>query len=406
MRHSTTLAELLATIASRRAFLTRSVVLGAALPGLGSVLAACGGDDDDDAEYPAVGALRLADGAVEWSVRSPDEAYRTVIGANDAVVLIDETRVWRGERTGSRRTIAFDAADGSERWRRATGDAPTPPGPVDGQGIVVLADQDARALVGVDVLTGAEHWRVASHEAPLANSPTVAVVWNVTSPGTPSGFRGIDRLTGDERWVSDTLLLDQSGNVVARSPAAVLDEVLVVPTGATVTALDMRTGALRWQAPQLDHPDAADGIVVGTRGTTVTAIDAASGQERWTAPGRASYGDLLAVGDGVLVVMDPGGPELIAYALSSGNERWRAKLTTYRAGQVSFEPRLISGTSLVMLWEGEIAVLSTTDGTTLWSATQPFGSSQMKVVMILSMNSVGSNGDSVFVAINSRRWTD
>jgi outer membrane protein assembly factor BamB len=215
------------------------------------------------------------------------------------------------------------------------------------------------------VVTGEEHWRVESREAPLANSPTVAVVWNVAGSGAPSGFRGIDRVTGDELWVSDTLLLDQSGNQVARAPAAVLDEVLAVPTGATVTVIDMRTGAMLWQAPQIDDPVAADGTVVGTRGTngppsliTVTALDAASGQELWTAPGVPSYGDLLAVGDGVIVVMDAGG----------------------------------------MLWEGELSVLSTTDGAKLWSATQPFGSPLM--------NSVGSNGASVFVAINSLPWAD
>ena len=34
------------------------------------------------------------------------------------------------------------------------------------------------------------------------------------------------------------------------------------------------------------------------------ALDAATGQELWTAPGLPSYGGLLAVGDGVVVVQD------------------------------------------------------------------------------------------------------
>ena len=348
-------------------------------------------------EYPAAGALRIADGAVAWLACSPEEAYRTVVGASDDIVLVEE----RGP-TG-RRTIALDAADGSERWRRSTANMPTPPGPFDGQGIVVLAadDQGAPVLVGVDAATGAERWRVASGEAPLAHSATVAVVWHAVEPGLSSRFRGIDRATGDELWVGDAPLSDQSGTFVARSPAAVLGEVVVVPTGPTVTAIDLRTGATLWQAPQLDHPAAADGVVVGTRGTnvpppsfTVAALDASSGQQLWTAPGRPSYGDLLAVGDGVVVVLDPDRPELVAYELSSGNERWRAAQT-----QTTYvEPQLISGTSLVGLWEGELAVVSTVDGTTIWSATQPFRSPLM--------NSVGSNGASVFVAINSLPWGD
>src|SRR3712207_5334505 len=86
MRHAMTLPELLGTRASRRAFVKRSVVIGAAILVIGSVLVFCGGDD---AEYPAVGALRLTDGAVAWSVLSPDEAYRAVVGANDEVVLVE-----------------------------------------------------------------------------------------------------------------------------------------------------------------------------------------------------------------------------------------------------------------------------------------------------------------------------
>jgi outer membrane protein assembly factor BamB len=441
-------------LSSRRQFLKRSVAMSLSIPAVGSLLAACGDDDDDEptaisagddatateeaidevtpteeemtdeatpteataestsepggatpalacpsGEYPTAGALSISDGAVEWSVCSPDEAYRTVLGASDDVVLIEESGPVAESGATSRRTIAFEATGGSERWRRSTGETPTPAGPIDGQGIVVLADQDALALVGVDVVTGEEQWRVESSEAPLANSHTVTVVWDVTGPGTPSRFRGVDRATGDELWVSDTLLSDQSGNQVARSPAAVLGEVVVIPTGATVTAIDMQTGATLWQAPQLDDPAAADGTIVGTRGTngpphlaTVTALDAASGQERWTAPGLPSYRDLLAVGDGVIVVLDPGSSELVAYELPSGNDRWRATQTS------ATQPQLISGTSLVMLWESELAVLSTTDGATLWSTTQPFGSPLM--------NSVGSNGDSVFVAINSLPWTD
>ena len=94
----------------------------------------------------------------------------------------------------------------------------------------------------------------------------------------------------------------------------------------------------------------------------------------------------------MLVILSPGGLGLVAYELSSGDQRWRAAQTAY------IEPQLISGTSLVGLWEGEIAVASTTDGATIWSATEPFRSPLM--------NSVGSNGETVFVAINSLPWRD
>jgi outer membrane protein assembly factor BamB len=367
-------------------------------PGGATTAPACPTD-----EFPAVGASSIADGAVVWLVCSPVEASRTVIGANDDIVLIEESGPFDASGSASRYTIAFDADDGSELWRietEATGTTFTPAGPIDGQGIVVLSDQGAGTLVGIDVLSGEERWSVESSDGLLANSPTVAVVWDAASQSSPTGFRGIDRATGEELWVSDTMLSDQSGNMVGRSPAAVLDEVMAVPTGATLTAIDMPTGAILWQSPQLDDPAAADGTFVGARRTsgppTVAAIDAASGEERWTAPGSASYGDLLAVGDGVIAVMDAGenrGLDLIAYELSSGDERWQVTQTSHIA-----QPQMIDGTSLIMLWEGEFSVLSTTDGSTIWGATEPFGSTWM--------NSVGSNGDTVFVAINSRPFSD
>ena len=412
LERATPLSALVATSASRRASLQRVVVLGAAILVMGSVLAACGGDD----EYPAGGALHLTDGDVAWSVRSPDEAYRSVIGASEDVVLIEESVSIESARVLAWRTVAYDAADGSERWRRATGHTPTSPGPIDGKGIVVLADPEAGALVGVDVLTGVEQWRVASREVPLANSPTVVVVWDMADSGTPSPFRGMDRLTGDELWVSDILLSDQSGDIrpsnqlgsgFARSPAAVLDEILAVPTGATVTAIDMRTGATLWQAPQLGHLAAADGTIVGQLGTgkpgdwtTVTALDAASGQERWTVTQQLPQSGDLAAGDGVVVFMDQintqnsSEPVLIAYELSSGAKRWHVPLPRDRY----LAPQRISGTSLVLQGDRELAVLSTTDGATIWSEKDPFGSPEGIQPQMIS---VGSNGSAVFVASNS-----
>jgi outer membrane protein assembly factor BamB len=356
-----------------------------------------------DDEFPAVGAMSITDGAVEWLVCSPEEAYRDVIGANSDIVLVEESGPIEADGSRTQHTIAFSAADGSELWRIPTGDVFIPAGPIDGQGIVVLANPAEGVLAGVDIVTGKEQWRVESSDGVLANSQSVAVVWDTTSQGSPSGFRGIDRTTGEELWVSAAQLSDQSGNFVGRSPAAVLDQIMAIPTGSTVSAIDMRTGATLWEASRLDDPVAAEGAIVGTHGSnappsqlTVTAIDAASGDELWTAPGSPSYGDLLAVGDGVVVVMDAGenrGLDLIAYELTSGNERWRVTQTSHLA-----QPQMIDGTSVVLLWGGELKVMSTTDGATIWAVTEPFGTEWM--------SNVGSNGESVFVAINSLPFTD
>jgi outer membrane protein assembly factor BamB len=98
------------------------------------------------------------------------------------------------------------------------------------------------------------------------------------------------------------------------------------------------------------------------------------------------------VGDGAVIALNPSGSEVVAYEVTSGAERWRANPVA------RVQPQLISGTTLIGLWEGEVAAFSTSDGTILWSATQPFGSP--------FMNSVGSDNDLVFVAINSLPWGD
>ena len=217
------------------------------------------------AEYPAVGALSITDGAVAWFACSPDEAYRTVIGASDDVVLIEES----GPDRPSARSPSMPPtgrSGGADRPRTrpphrvrstARGSSSWPPRP--GRARARRRGRGDRR----GAMARRRRAKPRSRTAPPSRSSGTR-----SSLGGSSRFRGIDRVTGDELWVSDTPLSDQSGVFVARSPAAVLGEVVVVPTGATVTAIDMRTGATLWQAPQLDHPAAADGVIVGTRGAS------------------------------------------------------------------------------------------------------------------------------------------
>ena len=162
-----------------------------------------------------------------------------------------------------------------------------------------------------------------------------------------------------------------------------------------------------WQAPQLGHLAGADGTIVGQRGTgkpddwtMVTALDAASGRERWKVMQTLPQSGDLVTGDGLIVVTDQintqtsSEPVLIAYELSSGAKRWHAP----RPRDRYLAPQRISGTSLVLLGDREVEVLSTTDGATIWSKKEPFGSPDNIQPQMIS---VGSNGAAVFVASNS-----
>ena len=153
-----------------------------------------------------------------------------------------------------------------------------------------------------------------------------------------------------------------------------------------------------WTAPQLNHPVASDEVIVGTEpkesgNGILRAVDATTGQMLWSAPGNESYGDLLAIGDGVVVaILGEAQLEFVAYDLVTGAQRWRVPRAT------SDEPQLVSGNSLVTLWDSELGAYSTTDGSRIWGLTQPLRSPLM--------SSVGTNETSVFVAVNSLPWGD
>ncbi len=87
-----------------------------------------------------------------------------------------------------------------------------------------------------------------------------------------------------------------------------------------------------------------------------------------------------------------GRTEIVAYELETGDERWHIDATGRG------EPQLITGTTLVLLWEGDLSAVSTSDGSILWTTVEPFGSPLM--------NNVGVFGSSLFVALNSRPWGD
>jgi outer membrane protein assembly factor BamB len=347
-----------------------------------------------EGELPAAGALDLATGDVRWTVCSAAEVYRTLVGAFDDVVVVSETAYPDAE------VVALSLTDGAERWRRPTTGQPieTPRGPTAGVGIVLRILSDglgAGGLAGLDVATGEVVWQLAEPLVVLGQSDTTAVVASFDpATGSPPVIEGIDLATGAEVWTSQLVFADLSGVGVSRGPAAVWDGTIAVPTGESLTAVDIDSGAVRWVGPQTDHPEAADGVVVGTAdsGRTIRALDAFSGELLWEAPGRPSYGDLLAIGDGIVVVNALDRPALVAYNVRTGSERWRID-----AAGIG-EPQVVAGSSVVTLWERRLSAVSTSNGVVQWSADAPFGSPWM--------SSVAVDATTVYVSVNSRPWGD
>jgi outer membrane protein assembly factor BamB len=181
----------------------------------------------------------------------------------------------------------------------------------------------------------------------------------------------------------------------------VADGVVAVTGSGPVTGIDLATGETLWNGDRIVTPVGSDGAFVGATSSgggpssDIRAISAVDGTTTWTMPGGASYGGILAAGDGVTAVLDVQTGGYVAYELATGEERWRVDPSQMTA---RVEPQLIVGSSLVLLWEGDLQVASTTDGTTVWSATQPLNSPWM--------NSVGANATTLFVAVNSVPFGD
>lgn len=432
-----------------------------------------GGPVCEDELLPGLAALDRTTGEVQWTYCSADLAWREVRGATDDIVYVDATMPDPSASASEYRqlsaVIAIDATSGAELWQVpvARPQLGWAPGPFAGGEVVVVEvdDGDDAAIVGLDARTGDQLWRVAKSDlggstdsmsmvAPLANTEEGVVIT------APSGLIGLDRTSGEQVWSSDVFLLDESGVMASRGPAAVDGSTVMIPAASEITdapmlpggesatgccvapdgtsfcfgpdedsldsaaasagddppcelvtaplgpstlvAVDGSTGATLWQGPRLDHPTAADGYVVGydhswmgsssTPKWEVIVVDGAAGELLWSGPGSESYGDLWAIGDGIVAVTVNDRTEIVGYELDTGGERWR--IDAAGLGQ----PQLISDTTLVLLWEGALSAVSTSDGSILWTADEPVGSPLM--------NNVGVRGSLLFVTLNSRPWGD
>jgi outer membrane protein assembly factor BamB len=400
---------------------------------------------------PALAAVDRATGTVMWTYCSAELAWREVRGATDDVVFIDsgtpDPSVPRLNPTRLHAVIAIDARNGTELWRLAVANQRLgwAQGPFAAGGVVAVEVDDgaSSAIVGVDATTGAARWRVTAAQldsmsttdattqtlppvasappppfkvgfAPIANTDEVVVL------AGPNGLLALDRASGTPLWSNDIRLQDDSGVVVTRGPAAVDGTTVMVPTSrlvrdvvdpstgqrssvpadAALVAIDAATGATLWTGSRLDHPTAAEGYVVGYvhgdlgSARQVIVFDARTGKQLWIRPGAVSYGDLWAIGDGAVYVVNA--PGIVAYALASGEERWHLTLAV---GTTSLgEPQLVAGDSLVLLWDN-LRLLSTDDGTIRWTLSRSVSPST-------PLSSVGYNTASIFVSLNSQPWTD
>jgi outer membrane protein assembly factor BamB len=143
---------------------------------------------------------------------------------------------------------AFDRGSGATRWRvDFPGSIVTAPQVDEAAGVAVAAwhtdgaDGRVRAL---DLATGAVRWEAATLEklaAPVARAGLV-----VLSEGdnfSHARIRALDAATGTPRWETAV----PKSFEWETEPAAEGDDYVTVDHFGTVTAVDLRTGTLRWR---------------------------------------------------------------------------------------------------------------------------------------------------------------
>jgi outer membrane protein assembly factor BamB len=275
---------------------SRRVALGAAVGGVAVALAAAfaitsgGGDAGAEraagAPPPSVPGPAVArPGPARWSVESTGGEPMGVTADADGVIAVSYRSVQ-----------SIDPGDGSERWHTAIGRTP------DIAPVRAAADHDLVAVPtgeGVTALArtdGAERWS-ARFGTGLENaglSGTVAVAHPTGAPplvvGTKAGtVAGFDAGTGAVRWkvrfdgdvVTAPAIDDGAGTAV----------LLWHPDRGEgrLRALDLATGATRWEAATLEKtaaPVVHDGTVLLSEGDNLSrararALDLRSGAVRW-----------------------------------------------------------------------------------------------------------------------------
>jgi outer membrane protein assembly factor BamB len=280
-------------------------------------------------------------------------------------------------------------ADGERRWAYDPSGSDLNPAPVAVVRDRLYATRSA-AVVALDARTGAERWvvepPVATHRltAPAVADDTVYVVGQ--HPERAPTLWAFSTLDGSVRW---RVAL---GGESAGPPVLLDGRAYCVTTKGGLYAVATDEEAVTWEQPlePAVGPAAvsADGVFVGTR-TGVVCYDA-DGTERWRAPDSTALdsphdGPVL---DGETVYASgPGGESLVALAVDTGEEQWRASLSGDPRSPVVTDDALYVQDST-----GELAMRSRTDGAVDWSTR----------VALRSMTGITAADDGLFVGADDR----
>jgi outer membrane protein assembly factor BamB len=262
---------------------------------------------------------------------------------------------------------ALDPATGAAIWESPmTGATMSDGAPAVAGGRVYVGNQTADRVVAYDAADGTRQWVSSAVLGGWQDGIPTAAGGRVFI-GANNGLVARDGQTGADLWTYRSPHPSQvSSGATPTAPAVAGDTVYMgFPSGA-VTALDARTGAVRWDrllpgdtflgGVHSSPVVSGDTLFVGANNGRLYGLDLATGQPRWeyeigawVAAGPAVSGNTLVAGawDGNLYAFTPGGAAAPRWAAVSGT------VTDARTGAP------IPGTRVTA--DGEAVSVTTTD---------------------------------------------
>ena len=237
-------------------------------------------------EGPAIRLKPAVRWQVDWSDRRP--------GWNPAATpVVAGERVIFGDETG--RVIAVDRTSGEQLWAFEAGEGRTGAAAV-GQGVAVVGI--GQAVYGLDVETGRPLWRRATEGH--TTFPAAAIDGAAVFVSQARTLDAVDIRTGARRWQSELPRRPASG-------AAVADGVVVVGLEGGAAAVDLSTGRTLWfqrTGAAVRYPIATDRVAF-LAADRIQAVDLRTGRPFWSVDVDKTNDPHLALAGGRLYVSGP-----------------------------------------------------------------------------------------------------
>ncbi len=307
-------------------------------------------------------ALDAATGLLRWSVKTTGQPERPLYV--DGAIYVASTLV-----SGSSYISALRASDGKQLWRHKLGDFVFNPNTDEAlayaSGAIFLSDR--ANIYALRVSDGSQLWKAT---LPADTSPVAVggglVYTLLWSDGAGEQLVALDVHTGALRWQSGTL---KGGGNAPRAPV-VGDGLVCVETGGALYVFGASDGAFRWTIGESGggvSPALVGNTLIDANGG-LSAFKATTGEALWGYAGSTVEPNQSVVADvaGVYVSFPDG---YTGYDVATGKQTWTVQ---------SFHPEYVSPLTLVgsTLYASETSLViafQTADGVKVWEAFLPDG---------------------------------